>query len=329
MFIPGGIGWMGGLPEVTVNDTINGKSLGDGDPQSMIEIQKNDRIKMSYDVETTKSEIAVLHNFKGAFYFPGPKKIRYTLKVSNDGITYRKVTDFETNKFYTTEIIAIPETKAKFFTVEVSEIFNLRPWHHAALAELELLDDNEQPAYKPTVSYLLEKTASARILEPDVLYAANTSIDPKSVIPESSVINLTDKMDTAAVNLHFRNFPQKLIEHAGKFNGNTFKFLMIDSWERGYQTWTKSMPEEFEKHRGYSLINWIPVLCGETIESTGFSDGFLYDFRKTIAELFEQNYYKHFSELCHQNKLELHGEVIYGDTGPFPPIFVYQLNKKC
>ncbi len=359
------------LPKVTVNDTINGKYLGDGDPQSMIEILKNDRIKISYEVETTKSKVAILLNFKGAFYFPGPKKIRYTLKTSNDGITYRKVTDFETNKFYTTEIIAIPETKAKFFTVEVSEIFNLRPWHHAALAELELLDGNEQPAYKPTVSYLLEKTASARILDPGVLYTTHTSIDPKSVIPESSVIDITnkmgpdgtlnwnvpdgnwlvirfgytttgaengpatkegrglecDKMDTDAVNFHFRNFPQKLIEHAGKFNGNTFKFLMIDSWERGYQTWTKSMPEEFEKHCGYSLINWIPVLCGETIESTRFSDGFLYDFRKTVAELLEQNYYKHFSELCHQNKLELHGEVIYGDTGPFPPIDALRTNS--
>ena len=358
-------------PKVTVNDTINGKYLDDGDPQSMIEILKNDQIKMSYEVETTKSKIAVLLNFKGAFYFPGPKKIRYILKASNDGITYRKVTDFETNKFYTTEIIAIPVTKAKFFKVEVSEIFNLRPWHHAALAELELLDGNEQPAYHPTVSYLLEKTASARILDPDVLYTANTRIDPKSIITERSVINLTDKMgpdgtlnwavpdgnwsvirfgytttgaengpataegrglecdkmDTAAVNLHFRNFPQKLIEHAGKFNGNTFKFLMIDSWERGYQTWTKSIPEEFEKHRGYSLINWIPVLCGETIESAEFSDDFLYDFRKTLAELLEQNYYKHFSELCHQNKLELHGEVIYGDTGPFPPIDALRTNS--
>jgi hypothetical protein len=357
-------------PEVTVNDTINGKSLGDGDPQSMLEVRQNDRIKLSYATETVKSKITVLHNFKGAFYFPGPKKIRYTLKASGDGINYRKVADFETNKFYTTELIPIPETKAKYFTIEVSEIFNLRPWHHAALAELELLGSNEHPVYRPTVPYLLEKTASARILDPEVLNTTNTGIDPKSIIPESSVIDLTDKMepdgtidwnipdgnwsvirfgytttgaengpataegkglecdkmDTAAVNLHFRNFPQKLIEHAGKFKGNTFKFLMIDSWERGYQTWTKSMPEEFKNRRGYNLISLIPVLCGETIESAAFSEGFLYDFRKTIAELLEQNYYQHFSELCHQNKLELHGEVIYGDIGPFPPIDVLRTN---
>jgi len=358
-------------PKVTFNDTINGKYLIDGDPQSMIPVHKNDRIKMSYDHATVKSRIAVLHNFKGAFYFPGPKKIRYTLKASDDDITYRKITDFETNKFYTTEFFTFPDTKAKFFTIELSEIFNLRPWHQAALAELELLGINEQAVYRPTVLYPLEKTASARIIDQDVLYTANTNIDPKSIIQENLVIDLTsqmkpdgtlnwnppqgnwsvirfgytttgaengpatlegrglecDKMDTAAVNLHFRSFPKKLIEHAGKFNGNTFKFLMIDSWERGYQTWTRSMPEEFAKRRGYNLTKWIPVLCGETIENSESSDGFLFDFRKTIAELFEQNYYRHFSELCHQNKLELHGEVMYGDVGPFPPVDVLRTNS--
>ena len=95
-----------------------------------------------------------------------------------------------------------------------------------------------------------------------------------------------DKMDTAAVNLHFRNFPQKLIGQAGEYTGHTFKFFLIDSWERGYQTWTRCMPDEFEKYRGYSLIKWIPVLCGETVESTNLSEGFLYDFRKTVADLF-------------------------------------------
>lgn len=55
-------------PAMTVNDTINGKSLSDGDPQSMLEVRKIDRIKIAYPVETVKTKIAVLHNFKGAFY---------------------------------------------------------------------------------------------------------------------------------------------------------------------------------------------------------------------------------------------------------------------
>ncbi len=41
----------------------------------------------------------------------------------------------------------------------------------------------------------------------------------------------------------------------------------------------------------------------------------MYDLRKTGAELIEDNYYKHFGELLHKNKIEFHAEVIYGNTG--------------
>jgi hypothetical protein len=134
-----------------------------------------------------------------------------------------------------------------------------------------------------------------------------------------------DKMDTCAVNLHFKSFPELLAENAGKFNGNTFKFIHIDSWERGFQNWTQNFPAEFERRRGYNIINWIPVLCGETIGNAQLSEGFLFDFRKTISDLIEQNYYKHFSELCHRHKLEFHSEVNYGD-GSGPPLDILKSN---
>lgn len=134
-----------------------------------------------------------------------------------------------------------------------------------------------------------------------------------------------DKMDTAALNLHFRSFPQKLINEAGPYSSNTFKFLLIDSWECMYQNWTANFASEFEKQHGYSLIRWIPALCGETIGNSQLTEGFLYDFRKTIANLIEINYYKHYSELCHQQKLEMHCEVIYGDA-TYPPIDVLKSN---
>ena len=91
-----------------------------------------------------------------------------------------------------------------------------------------------------------------------------------------------DKMDTAALNLHFNNFPLRLIEKAGSFAGNTFKFMLIDSWEAGYQNWTGNMMKEFEKRRGYALTSYIPVLCGESSGSTEVDEAVLYDFRRTF-----------------------------------------------
>ena len=135
-----------------------------------------------------------------------------------------------------------------------------------------------------------------------------------------------DKMDTTAVNLHFNNFPSKLIEKAGSFTGNTFKFLLIDSWECGYQNWTDNLPDEFKKRRGYSLLSYLPILCGDRIGSAEESEAVLFDFRKTIAELIGQNYYGHFSKLAHRNNLELHGEVIYGDA-TYPPLDILKATE--
>lgn len=135
-----------------------------------------------------------------------------------------------------------------------------------------------------------------------------------------------DKMDTTALNLHFRSFPEKLIEKAGTNTGNTFKFLLLDSWECGFQNWTDNFPSEFEKRRGYDLISYLPVLCGQTIGSVEESEAVLYDFRQTIADLIKQNYYEHFSQLCHQNKLQFHAEVIYGNS-TYPPLDILKATQ--
>lgn len=135
-----------------------------------------------------------------------------------------------------------------------------------------------------------------------------------------------DKMDTTAIDLHFRSFPLKLISQAGKYAGNTFKFILIDSWECAFQNWTAAFPSEFEKRRGYSLIPYLPVLCGEIVNSPEESEAVLFDFRKTIADLIEQNYYERFSELCHKNKVEMHAEVIYGN-GTYPPLDILKSTR--
>jgi len=356
--------------KILINDSIDGSMLEDGDPESMFEVLKDYHFLIENPSGETKTKVTFVQNFKGAFYHPGPKTIEYTLKESNDGVHFKETASVATNEFYTVITKTFKPTQAKYFLFGVSKIHNLRPWHHAALSELQVLGKDEEPAYNPTVLHPLEKEASARIINPEKLYTSDVALGTNNIVSENNIVDLTgkmlpdgtlnwdkpagnwtvirfgytttgatngpatkegtglecDKLDTAAVNLHFRNFPQKLIDHAVEYTGNTFKFLMIDSWERGYQTWTQAMPADFEKLRGYSLMNWIPVLCGETVGSTEQSEGFLYDFRKTIADLFEQNYYRHYNNLCHRHKLQLHGEVIYGDTGPFPPIDVLRTN---
>jgi hypothetical protein len=56
-----------------------------------------------------------------------------------------------------------------------------------------------------------------------------------------------DKMDKQALGIHFNSFSQKLVDAAGKFAGNTFKFLLVDSWECGYQNWTENLPGDLKR----------------------------------------------------------------------------------
>jgi hypothetical protein len=135
-----------------------------------------------------------------------------------------------------------------------------------------------------------------------------------------------DKMDTAALNLHFRSFPAKLVEAAGPHAGNTFRFVLIDSWECGFQNWTARFPDEFQKRRGYSIMEWLPALCGSVVGDEQQTEAFLDDFRSTIAELIEENYYRHFADLTHEAGLELHAEVIYGGL-MYPPLDILRSNR--
>jgi hypothetical protein len=135
-----------------------------------------------------------------------------------------------------------------------------------------------------------------------------------------------DKMDTSALNSHFAAFPARLAETAGEFTGNTFEYLFIDSWECKYQNWTQDFPAEFARLRGYSIIPWLPVISGEVVGNTEETERFLHDFRATIAELIEHNYYEHFNTLCHRMGVRSHAEVIYGGAG-YPPLDVLRTNR--
>ena len=48
---------------------------------------------------------------------------------------------------------------------------------------------------------------------------------------------------------------------------------------------------QFKKLRGYDPTPWLPVLSGRIVESAEMSDRFLWDFRKTIADLIATEHY--------------------------------------
>jgi hypothetical protein len=69
------------------------------------------------------------------------------------------------------------------------------------------------------------------------------------------------------------------------------RYMVNDSWEAGSQNWTDNMLEQFVRLRGYDPHPWLPVLTGRIVDSTQASDKFLWDFRKTIADLTAEQHY--------------------------------------
>lgn len=100
-----------------------------------------------------------------------------------------------------------------------------------------------------------------------------------------------DKLDQDAYRNYFRKYLDMYGEATGgKFGEHGINELLVDSYEAGWQTWTPKMFEEFEARRGYSLLPWMPVLTGEIIESPEASEKFLFDWRRTIGELYQASY---------------------------------------
>jgi hypothetical protein len=69
------------------------------------------------------------------------------------------------------------------------------------------------------------------------------------------------------------------------------KYVVTDSWEAGAQNWTDDMVAQFRARRGYDPVPWMPVLAGRLVGSAEDSDRFLWDFRKTIADLVSDEHY--------------------------------------
>jgi hypothetical protein len=132
--------------------------------------------------------------------------------------------------------------------------------------------------------------------------------------PESGRGLECDKLSREGLDVHWAGMMAKVIEDIGPLAGKTLNNSLIDSYEVGQQNWTPRFREEFQKRRGYDPLRLLPVLTGRVVDSGEISERFLWDFRRTIADLFADNYYAYFSELCHKNGLQASIEPY---DGPF------------
>ena len=100
-----------------------------------------------------------------------------------------------------------------------------------------------------------------------------------------------DKLNAKYVAQYFHGYMDPIHEALGDLTGTTLRYMTMDSWEAGMQNWTDDMITQFLKRRGYNPRLWLPVLAGRVVVGGPAADRFLWDFRRTLADMFADNYY--------------------------------------
>jgi len=123
-----------------------------------------------------------------------------------------------------------------------------------------------------------------------------------------------DKLSKTALDAHWAGFMQKVLDDVGPLAGKSLNASLIDSYEVGGQDWTGDFRAEFQKRRGYDPLKFLVTFTGRVVDNPPVTERFLWDMRRTVADLFAENYYAHFAELCREHGLL---SAVEPYTGPF------------
>ena len=127
--------------------------------------------------------------------------------------------------------------------------------------------------------------------------------------PEATGLEV-DKLDRRYVKDYFDKYLDSYKDTVGAdwMGKRGIRNVINDSWEAGSQNWTDNMLAQFKALRGYDATPWLPVLTGRVVESAEASDRFLWDFRKTIADLIANEHYGQLEATLHERGMGHYGE---------------------
>jgi len=125
-----------------------------------------------------------------------------------------------------------------------------------------------------------------------------------------------DHFNPEATEMHFQTIIDKLQSEIGSLENTALKYLYLCSYEVWGISWTSNLQKEFFKRRGYSIIPYLPVLLGHTIQNDEITKRFQYDFEKTVCDLIVDAHYKNATRISNKYGLQLCAES--GGPGRVP-----------
>ncbi len=266
------------------------------------------------------------------------------LQASNDGATWRKVTDLPGPRGWDyPQDLTLPETKARSFrlvfpnggwvrNIKLSGDALVRDYgakasFHSVWEDIKVAEDR---IGEPTPTWASPAVQAKEILNLTKYLRPDGSLDWTAPEGEWMIVRLgyapigrlnapsareyqgfeCDKLDPAAVETHFNGYPGRVAEELKDLIGSGFHAIHVDSWEAGDINFSPNFLAEFQRRRGYDPTPYLLVHGGgRIVDSPAVSDRFLWDLRRTIADLITEHYSRKLTDLCHQRGLKFQGMV--------------------
>lgn len=290
--------------------------------------------------------LAMPHDMSSIFGFVDPHALYPQVEASDDGSTFRHIADFLPSSV-PQRTVAFPAVTAKFFRIVFPAPTVTSDKRVHAISELVLssaarVNEFEKRAgFATTMNYYAIPTPAAT---PGSLVQKNDVIDLTSQMKPDGSLNwqppagtwvvlrigysLTghengpapaeatglevDKLNRQYVKNYVDGYLKTYSDTVGpKLMGKAgISYMLSDSTETGAQNWTDDMLAEFRQRRGYDAHVWLPALTGVIVQSPQASNKFLWDFRRTIAELFAQNHYGEIAAELHSHHMGYYSEAL-------------------
>ena len=262
----------------------------------------------------------------------------HTLETSDDGLQFKTVLDVQLGSASQNTITFLPVT-AKFFRVTITSPSPQAIPKGTQISELVLYPVARVNRFEDKAGFTsaagLYSLATPSVSVPDVIRKEEV-VDLTSKMQPDGKINWTppagrwivirlgysltgkenhpasteatglevDKLSAEHCKAYFTEYLDQYKDATGGLMGKKgLQYMINDSWEAGTLNWTDSMMVDFKNRRGYDMLPWLPVLTGHIVESAEASDQFLWDFRKTIADLTAQNHYDQLTSLLHERDM--------------------------
>ncbi|MEI6950086.1 glycosyl hydrolase [Paraflavisolibacter sp. H34] len=338
---------------------VDGRLLGSADFSSYVPLRPaggQGYLLFEFPQPFEARSVAVYSTMPAGTVSPAGASNLLVLEASDDGRSFRKVAEFRRvgNNLEMPATSSFTPVKAKYYRllatqelqvagVRLSAAARLPGWTakanfpgaggsgnsgvSQAAASLEAVPAASaiDPATVLDLTSYMDKEGKLNWTAPagnwTVLRFGHTAIGRKNnAAPESGAGLECDKYSRAAYDFHFNKMFENLLPALKELAGKSKVGLLVDSYEVGLQNWTPGMPQEFQKRRGYSFIHYLPALTGRIVGSTDTTERFLWDLRRTHADLMADNYHGYFAELCRR-----HGILAYTEpynNGPFDQLEV-------